>query len=100
MPDGITLGAGEEVLWAGGPARIPWWFGSQDVYVSASALVWLAVVAGLASADGSPRRRGWQQLTWPASTVTPPAFIGLAEAEEVAGLVGAAQLSARAPVKG
>lgn len=185
LPAGIVPGAGEDVLWAGEPARIPWWFGSDDILQTVFMVVFLAFVVGMcvfivqygnaaflaflvpfalaggvypaagrvihrrllikrsryvltshrlittwrplhggtpvvvqawhrallppalrgssvfagpALADGSSRRRGWKQLTWPASTVTPPAFIGLASAPEVAGLIGAAQVAARAPV--
>jgi hypothetical protein len=44
LPAGVTLGAGERVLWCGRPARPSWWFGPQDLYVSAFALVWLVAV--------------------------------------------------------
>src|SRR5262249_23213680 len=40
----IVADAGERVLWAGRPGRVPWWFGSQDIYLSAIALVWLTFV--------------------------------------------------------
>ena len=185
VPGEITLAPGEDVLWTGGPARIPWWFGGRDVYLTAFALVWLAfatgmvvlvarsgtaaflvflvpfafaggvypaagrvvhrrlrikrsryvltshrlittwrplgggtpivvqarlgallppalrgtsVVTGLASADGSSQRYGWKELTWPATTAVPPAFIAVANAQEIAGLIGAAQIATRAPV--
>ncbi len=184
VPGGITLAAGEDVLWTGRPAGIPWWFGGHDVYLTAFALTWLtfvtgmgvlavqpgsaafliflvpfalaggvypaagrvvhrrlrikrscyvltsrrlittwrplgrgtpvvvqawlgallppilrgtSVVTGLASADGSRRRNGWKELTWPATAVAPPAFIALADAQEVAGLIGAAQIATRTP---
>jgi hypothetical protein len=182
-PGEITLEAGEDVLWAGGPARIPWWFGRHDVYLTVFVLAWLSFAAGmciltvqsgstaflvflvplalaggvypaagrvvhrrlrirrsryvltsrrlittwrplgggppvvvqarlgallppvllgssvftgLASPNGSSQRRGWKELTWPATTVPPPAFIALADAREVAALIGAAQVAARA----
>lgn len=57
-----------------------------------------SVITGLASADASSRRQGWKVLMWPAATVTPPVFIGLANAQEVAGLIGAAQVATRTPV--
>jgi hypothetical protein len=56
-----------------------------------------SVITGLASADASSRRQAWKELMWPAATVTPPVFIGLANAQEVAGLIGAAQVATRAP---
>jgi len=186
VPSQVALGPGEDMLWTGGPARIPWWFGGQDVYLTAFALVWLAfvtgmgviasrsggpgfflvwvglmalvggvypaagrvvhrrlrirrsryvltsrrlvttwrtlgggppvmvqaplnallppvlrgtsVITGLAAADGSSRLRGWRALPWPAATVTPPVFIGLANPHEVAGLIGDAQVATRALV--
>jgi len=57
-----------------------------------------SVITGLAIADGSSRLQGWKALAWPAATVTPPVFIGLANAHEVAGLIGDAQVATRAPV--
>jgi hypothetical protein len=58
-----------------------------------------SVITGLASAGGpSARFQGWKALPWPAATVTPPVFIGLANAQAVAGLIAAAQLATRAPV--
>jgi hypothetical protein len=70
LPAGVVVAAGERVLWAGRPGRVPWWFGPQDIYVSAIALVWLAFV-GLMGAfavtigsgtfsdlPGAVRRRG------------------------------------------
>lgn len=187
VPGEITLAPGEDVLWTGGPTRIPWWFGGRDVHLTAFTLVWLAfvigmgvlagqsagaafflvwlglmalaggvypaagrvvhrrlrirrsryvltsrrlittwralgggkpvvvqasldallppvlrgtsVITGLASAGGtSSRFQGWKALPWPAATVSPPVFIGLANAQEVAGLIAAAQLATRAPV--
>ena len=44
LPAGVVVAAGERVLWAGRPGRVPWWFGSQDIYLSAFMLVWLAFV--------------------------------------------------------
>src|SRR5260370_296464 len=44
VPGGITLAAGEDVLWTGRPAGIPWWFGGHDVYLTAFALTWLTFV--------------------------------------------------------
>ena len=41
LPAGVVVAAGERVLWAGRPGRVPWWFGSQDICLSAFALVWL-----------------------------------------------------------
>lgn len=41
LPAGVVLKPGERVLWAGGPVRVPWWFGSYDTYLSAFGLVWL-----------------------------------------------------------
>lgn len=187
VPGAVALGPGEDVLWTGGPAGIPWWFGVRDVYLTAFALVWLAfvigmgvlvvrsggagfflvwlglmalaggvypaagrvvhrrlrirrsryvvtsrrlittwrplgggppvvvqaslsallppvlrgtaVITGLAAAHGSSRPRGWKALPWPAATVTPPVFIGLANAQEVARLIGDAQVATRAPVE-
>ena len=188
VPGEITLAPGEDVLWTGGPAGIPWWFGGRDVYLTVFGLVWLAftaamgvlvaespgnelflawvglialvgvylgigrvvhrrlrigrsryvltsrrlittwrplgggtpvvvqaslgallppvlrgttVITGLAAADGASRqpgsrRGGWKAEAWPAATVTPPVFIGLANAQEVAGLIGDAQVAIRA----
>jgi hypothetical protein len=187
VPAEIALGRGEDVLWTGGPGRIPWWFSWSDLYLTVFALLWLAFVAGmgvfvarsgsplfliwlglmalaggvypaagrvvhrrlrikrsryvltnrrlitalrplrgggpvlvqaplgallppalrgpllmtgLASPDSSSRRTGWKGLTWPATTVTPPVFIGLANAHEVATLIGSAQIATRALVTG
>ena len=189
VPGEITLAPGEDVLWTGGPASIPWWFGGRDVYLTVFGLVWLAfsagmgvlvaespgnelflawigvialvgvypgigrvvhrrprigrsryvltsrrlittwrplrggtpvvvqaplgallppvlrgrlVITGLAAADGparqpGSRRGGWKAMAWPAATVAPPVFIGLAGAPEVAGLIGDAQVAIRAP---
>jgi hypothetical protein len=33
LPAGVVVAAGERVLWAGRPGRVPWWFGSQDIYL-------------------------------------------------------------------
>jgi hypothetical protein len=44
LPAGVVLKPGERVLWAGGPVRVPWWFGTYDTYLSAFGLVWLAGV--------------------------------------------------------
>jgi hypothetical protein len=44
LPAGVVVDAGERVLWAGRPCRVPWWFGPQDIYLSAIMLVWLAFV--------------------------------------------------------
>jgi hypothetical protein len=59
-----------------------------------------SVITRLAtSADGSSQRIGWwKELTWPATTAVPPVFTALANAQEVAGLIGAAQIATRAPV--
>lgn len=57
-----------------------------------------SVITGLAAADGSSRPQGWKALPWPAATVTPPVLVGLANAQEVAGLIGEAQIAIRAPV--
>jgi hypothetical protein len=53
---GVVIDAGERVLWAGRPGRVPWWFGAQDIYLSAIALVWLTfavLMAAFAVASGS-----------------------------------------------
>jgi hypothetical protein len=47
VPGEVSLGPGEQVLWTGEPAGIPWWFGGRDVYLTAFALVWLAFVTGM-----------------------------------------------------
>jgi hypothetical protein len=57
-----------------------------------------SVITGLAAADGASRQpgsrfNGWKATAWPAATVTPPVFIGLANAQEVAGLIGDAQVA-------
>jgi hypothetical protein len=44
LPAGISLEPGERALWSGRPARVPWWFGANDVNLSLFALVWLAFV--------------------------------------------------------
>jgi hypothetical protein len=44
LPAGVVVDAGERVLWAGRPGRVPWWFGWQDIYLSAFMLVWLTFV--------------------------------------------------------
>ena len=176
-----VVGRGEEVLWAGRPARVPWWFGGADLYLTAFALLWLAfvvgmgfvapdslfliwlalmalaggvypaagrmvvrrlrikrssyvltnrrliatwrplragspivvqatlgtllpptvqgalLVTGLVSADSASARGGWKSLAWPAATIAPPIFIGLANPHEVAALIGDAQVATRAP---
>ena len=56
-----------------------------------------SVITARASADAPARRQGWQELMWPAATVNPPVLIGLADAQEVAGLIGAAQVATRLP---
>jgi len=35
-------------------------------------------------------------MAWPAARVLPPVFVGLADAQEVAALIGDAQIAARA----
>lgn len=57
-----------------------------------------SVFTGPASAAGFSQRYGWKEITWPATTVAPPAFIALANAKEVAGLIGAAQIATRVRV--
>jgi len=184
VPGEIALTRGEDVLWAGAPSRIPWWFSRSDLYLSAFALLWLAFVAGMgvlavqsntgaffliwigllalaggvypsvgrvvhrrlrikrsrylltsrrliatwpplgsgapvvvqaplgallppalrgallvtgpASPPGPSRRNGWRGLTWPASTVSTPVFVGLGDTQEVAGLIGDAQIALHA----
>lgn len=44
LPVGVVAAAGERVLWAGRPGRVPWWFGSQDICLSAFAVVWLTFI--------------------------------------------------------
>jgi len=82
-----------------------WWplGGGPPVVVQASLSALLppvlrgtSVITGLAAADGSSRLQGWKALPWPAATVSPPVFIGLANAQEVAGLIGDAQIATRA----
>jgi hypothetical protein len=184
-PAGVIIAPDEDVLWTGRPARIPWWFGGYDIYLTAFTLVWVACVtcmavwvarsggagllvflvpfglvggvypaagrvahrrllimrsryvltsrrliatwrplrgtapvvvqAGLgallpptvrgtsiltclASGDSSRQRNGWRELTWPATTAAPPAVIGLANAQQVAELIGTAQIAIRAAV--
>jgi hypothetical protein len=186
-PAGVIIAPDEDVLWTGRPARIPWWFGGYDIYLTAFALVWVAcvtgmavwtarsgaagflvflvpfglvggvypaagrvvhrrlllrrsryvltsrrlittwqplrgtapvvvqarlgallpptvrgtsVLTGLASGDGARQRNGWKELTWPATTAAPPAVIGLANAQQVAELIGAAQIAVRAAAPG
>jgi hypothetical protein len=41
----------------------------------------------------APRRNRWPDLTWPAATTTPPAFVGLADPRAAADLIGQAQLA-------
>lgn len=41
-------------------------------------------------------RNGWKNLAWPATTIGPPALIGIEECERVRDLICAAQISARA----
>ena len=55
-----------------------------------------SVITALTSADDSSLLRGWKAYPWPAATVTAPVFVGLANAGEVAGLIGDAQVAARA----
>ena len=184
-PTGVMIAPDEDVLWTGRPARIPWWFGGYDIYLTAFALVWVAcvtfmavwaarsgavgvlvvlvpfglvggvypaagrvahrrllilrsryvltsrrlittwrplrgaapvvvqarlgallpptvrgtsVLTGLASGDSARQRNGWKELTWPTTTAAPPAVIGLANAQQVAGLIAAAQIAIRAAV--
>jgi hypothetical protein len=54
-------------------------------------------MTGLAAPDDPSQRNGYKGLTWPAATITPPVFIGLANPQEVAALIGDAQIAARAP---
>ncbi|HEX2319122.1 MAG TPA: hypothetical protein VHJ18_09100 [Streptosporangiaceae bacterium] len=49
LPAGVVVAAGERMLWAGYSGRVPWWFGPQDIYLSAFALVWLTFVALMAA---------------------------------------------------
>lgn len=44
LPAGVALEPGERVLWTGRPMQVPWWFGAQDMYLSAFGLVWLICV--------------------------------------------------------
>ena len=55
------------------------------------------LVTGLVSADSASARGGWKSLAWPAATIAPPIFIGLANPHEVAALIGDAQVATRAP---
>jgi hypothetical protein len=58
-----------------------------------------SVITRLAtSPDVSSQRTGLKELTWPATTAVPPVFTALADAQEVAGLIGAAQIATRASV--
>jgi hypothetical protein len=57
-----------------------------------------SILTGLASGDSTRQRNGWKELTWPATTAAPPAVIGLANAQQVAELIGAAQIAIRAAV--
>jgi hypothetical protein len=56
------------------------------------------LMTGLAVPDAPSRRNGYKGLTWPAATVTPPVFVGLANPQQVAALIGDAQIAARTPV--
>jgi hypothetical protein len=42
FPAGLVLEPGEQALWTGSTVCAPWWFGGQDMYLSAFGLVWLA----------------------------------------------------------
>lgn len=48
VPMGWTPLAGEEVLWTGRPARVPWWFGSADAYQALATTPFPLAVAGMA----------------------------------------------------
>jgi hypothetical protein len=53
---GLALQPGEQVQWTGCPEQVPWWFGSEDIGLSAFGLVWLAAAAligWLSVANGS-----------------------------------------------
>lgn len=54
-----------------------------------------SVFAGPVRDDYSRQRNGWRELTWPATTMAPPALIGLTDSREIAQLIGAAQVAAR-----
>jgi hypothetical protein len=56
-----------------------------------------SVFTSRASQEPSRQRNGWKELTWPATTTAPPAFIGLADPRLVCELIGAAQLAGRVP---
>ena len=55
-----------------------------------------SVFSGLAHSDSRPRN-GWKDLTWPATTMAPPALIGVADAKQIAQLIGTAQIRSRTP---
>jgi hypothetical protein len=57
-----------------------------------------SIFTGLVAGDGPRQRNGWKEFTWPATTAAPPVLIGLADAQEVAELISAAQIALRAPV--
>jgi hypothetical protein len=53
---GLALAAGEQVLWAGRPARVPWWLGSWDSRVSlyyAGGLAWAGLLCLLIAISGA-----------------------------------------------
>jgi hypothetical protein len=45
LPEVIKLEQTERLLWTGRAGKVPWWFGLEDIYMSAFGLVWLAFVS-------------------------------------------------------
>lgn len=56
LPPGISLGAGEQVLWTGRPQAVPWWFGTRDITGAVRGLVIVicAVLAAAGALTGHP----------------------------------------------
>jgi hypothetical protein len=55
LPANVTLEPAERVLWAGHAQTVPWWFGADDIELSAVALFFLAflgLMAALVVTDG------------------------------------------------
>jgi hypothetical protein len=56
LPAGLSLGAGEQVLWTGRPQTVPWWFGTRDINgaIRGLVIVLCAVLAAAGALTGHP----------------------------------------------
>ena len=57
LPAGFVPAPGEQVVWAGSPQTVPWWFGTADIVYSAYGAVFVAalgLMVSWAASNGAP----------------------------------------------